>query len=332
MLNTLEKLVKIVSVSGHEKKLTEFISSEISPYVDSLRTDALGNLIATKKSANPDAKKVMFAAHADEIGFLATFIDDKGFIRVAPVGGIDWIASAFTTVTFENGTKGVLAAEANTKPEEYKQGKFYIDIGASSKEEAEKLVRIGDTAAITPYIEKFSTNCICGRPMDDKIACALLIEAIKQVKDSPYELYFVFSSQEEVGLRGSATASFGIAPDVGYAIDVTDTGDVPGSKPMAVSLGKGAAIKVKDSSVICDTAIVDKMCDLAEKKGIKYQLEILEYGGTDTASIQLAGSGAAVGAISVPTRYVHTACETIDLNDLDNCLNLITALCTEPGL
>ena len=332
MLNTLEKLFKIISVSGHEKKLTEFISSEISPYVDSLRTDALGNLIAFKKGTSEDAKKVMFAAHADEIGFLATFIDDKGFIRVAPVGGIDWIASSFTPVTFENGTTGVLAAEANTKSEEYKAGKFYIDIGATSKEEAQKLVRIGDTAAVTPFIEKLSTNCICGRPMDDKIACALMIEAIKQVKDSPYDLYFVFSVQEEVGLRGSTTASFGIAPDIGFAVDVTDVGDVPGSKPMAVSLGKGAAIKIKDSSVICDAAVVDKMRDLAENKGIKYQLEILEYGGTDTASMQLAGSGAAVGAISVPTRYVHTACETVSLDDLDNCLRLITALCTEPGL
>jgi len=332
MLNTLEKLFKIISVSGHEKKLTEFISSEISPYVDSLRTDALGNLIAFKKGTSEDAKKVMFAAHADEIGFLATFIDDKGFIRVAPVGGIDWIASSFTPVTFENGTKGVLAAEANTKSEEYKAGKFYIDIGATSKEEAQKLVRIGDTAAVTPFIEKLSTNCICGRPMDDKIACALMIEAIKQVKDSPYDLYFVFSVQEEVGLRGSTTASFGIAPDIGFAVDVTDVGDVPGSNPMAVSLGKGAAIKIKDSSVICDAAVVDKMRDLAENKGIKYQLEILEYGGTDTASMQLAGSGAAVGAISVPTRYVHTACETVNLEDLDNCLALIIALCSEPGL
>lgn len=323
---TFKKLISTISVSGREQKLASLIKDEISPYCDSITSDAMGNLIAFKKGSAKNAKKLMFASHMDEIGFMVTYIESNGYIRFAPVGGINFTSSSFTTVLFENGREGVLVPEAGVKPEDIKFDKCYVDIGAKSQKEAERYVKIGDTFAVTPSVKKLLGGKIAGRPMDDKICCAVMIEAIKDMKECENDTYFVFTVQEEVGLRGSKTSAFSIMPDYGVALDVTLVGDMAGAKHMAVKLGDGAAIKIKDASVLCDTEFVSRLEAVAEDRKIKYQREILTAGGTDTASMQLTGSGCRATCISVPTRYIHSNVETVDLKDCEEAKKLMLAL------
>ncbi|MBR6650041.1 MAG: M42 family metallopeptidase [Clostridia bacterium] len=323
MLNYLRELIKIQSVSGSEEKLALYIKGEMEKYFDECEIDPMGNLICHKAG---EGKKLLFCAHMDEIGFIVTTVDDKGFVHFAPVGGIDFVAAAYSKVVFENGIRGIMVPEEGLKSDDFKAEKFIVDIGAKDKKQAERLVKTGDTFAVEPSYTRLRGSRICGRPIDDKIACAILMAAAREADKFENDITFVFSVQEEVGIRGSKVAAFRCRPDYGIAIDVTATGDGHGSKPMAVSLGGGAAIKIKDSSVICDGALVKKMEQVADEKSIKWQREVLTFGGTDTASIQMAAAGCKVGAISVPTRYIHTANETIDTNDAQACLELVVAL------
>ena len=329
-LNLIKKVINAPGISGRENKIREIIQKIAAPYAESLTTDNLGNLIAFKKGTSPAPKKLMFAAHMDEIGFLITFIDDKGFIRVSPIGGIHWDAAAFTGVVFENGVKGVIVPEAQISPSEYNAAKFYIDIGASNKKEAEKRVKIGDFAVMEPGLRRLSGRRYAGRPLDDRIGCAVMLEACIKSSVCANDTYFVFTTQEEVGCRGVKSAAFSIAPDYAAVFDVTKTGDTINSLPMAVKLGGGAAIKIKDSSVLCDIDFVNIMRNLAEKNKIKYQLEILEAGGTDTSAIQATGAGVVAGAISIPTRYIHSGSEMIDTGDYDACVELALKLLETP--
>jgi len=326
MLEILEKLVNTVSVSGDEDKISNVIRKFIQDYADDIKTDALGNLIALKKSGNKEkSKKVMIAAHMDEIGFIVTFIDESGFLKVSPVGGIEWVASAYGEVLFKNGIKGVIIPEEKVKPTDYKSDKFYIDIGAKNKADAETKIKIGDTCTIAPKIVKLLNNRIAASKLDNKISCVILIKtliALKNVK-TDNDLYFVFTVQEEVGLRGARTAAQFIAPDYSIAVDVTDTGDIPECTPMASKLGDGAAIKLMDRSVICHKDMVNLFIKTAEENNIKYQSEIMIAGGTDTAVMQSAGAGSIAGAISVPTRYIHTGVEVCDTNDVQACVDLL---------
>ncbi len=324
MFTTLKKLITTPSVSGREENIRKVLEKLVTPLCDEIYTDALGNLIAHKKSANENAPKVMLCAHMDEIGFLVTFIEEGGFIRIAPVGGISAAASAFSEVVSEKGVAGVIVPNAQTKPEEYKLDKFYIDIGAKNQKEAEKKVQIGDFFVCRPSLTRLIGKRVCGRPLDDRVGCAVLLEIAEYFSKNPHnsDLYYVFSVQEEVGCRGAKTAAYGIGADYGLVFDVTGTGDVPASKPMACKVGDGAAIKIKDNSVICHKEVVDKLIDLAEQNKIPHQCEILTYGGTDTSSIQMTGSGAKVGALSIPTRYIHTGVEVCDLSDTEACARL----------
>lgn len=317
MTALLKKLIKASGVSGRESKIAGVIREVAEGYADDIHSDALGNLIVYKKGSSASPKKLMLAAHMDEIGFTVTFIDEKGYLRVAPVGGIEWTAAAFTSVVFADGTRGVLVPEAQTKPSEFAADKFVIDIGAENRRDAEKRVSVGDFASVEPILERLANRRYAGRPLDDRIGCVVLLEALRTVKDCKNDTYFVFTAQEEVGCRGARTAAFGIAPDFSVAFDVTDTGDECNSRPMAVKLGAGCAIKIKDSSVICDPALTALLRSEAEKAEIKYQLEILTAGGTDTSAMQTAAAGSRAAAISIPTRYIHTGVELIDMRDVE---------------
>lgn len=321
MFNLTKKLLKPVSVSGCESAVAGVIAEEISPYVDSIRTDAMGNLIAYKAGVGENRKKIMFAAHMDEIGFIVTYIEENGYIRFNAIGGINFTSAAFTYVVFESGLRGVLVPDAN--------GGHVVDIGAKNRKDAERRVKIGDTFAVVSDVIKLAGTRVAGRPMDDRIGAVILIEAAKRLDGISVknDIYFCFVVQEEVGCRGSKTAAFGIMPDIGIALDVTGTGDTQGASPMAVKLGGGAAIKLKDSSVICDRGLVETMKRTAEEKKIKYQLEILPYGGTDTSSMQQNGAGCLAGCISIPTRYIHSNVETIDMADVEESVKLTMALC-----
>lgn len=329
MLNLIKALVSTRGISGYEKAISDKILKLIVPYVDKAWNDPMGNLIAFRKGSAPDGerRKIMFSAHMDEIGFLVSYIDDNGFIRADPIGGINYIAAAYSAVTFENGVRGVMVPELGTAPSDIKADKVYIDIGAKDRKEAEKKVRIGDFCALDGEIIRLCGRRIAGRPLDDRIGCAVQIKMAERLKDEPCrdDVYFVFSVQEEVGMRGARTAACGISPDVGICFDVTGTGDAIGAKPMACAVGGGAAIKLKDSSVICDRALADELAAVAKEKGIRYQFEILAAGGTDAASMQTSGAGVCAGGLSIPTRYIHARTELLDLADAEACVELALA-------
>ena len=322
MYTTLKDIMCTPSVSGRENAVAAKIEKYITPYVDECYKDALGNLIAVKKGSGDDKKKIMLCAHMDEIGFLVTYIEESGYIRTAPVGGINYIAAAFGEVVSENGVRGVLVPEAGTAAADINGEKTCIDIGAKNRKEAERKVKIGDFFVVAPYAKRLSGSRVFGRPFDDRIGCAILIELAKTCESPKNDLYFVFSVQEEVGCRGSKPATFAIAPDIALCFDVTATGDTPNATPMACSVGEGVAIKIKDNSVICHSGLVSELCDIAKREKIPYQREVLTFGGTDTSSMQLTGLGSVAGALSIPTRYVHSGVETCDMKDVKACIDL----------
>ena len=231
MLNLIKALTAPRAISGRAKAVSDKILTLIAPLTDKCYNDAMGNLIAVKQGTAPEGerRKIMLCAHMDEIGFLVNFIEDSGLIRVLPIGGINWIAAAFTNVTFASGLKGILVPEGNAG-HELNQDRCYVDIGAKDKKEAEKKVKIGDFCALDGGITRLLGRRIAGRPLDDRIGCAVLIKIAEKLQETPVadDVYFVFSVQEEVGLRGATTSAFGIKPDIGIAYDVTGTGDTPG--------------------------------------------------------------------------------------------------------
>ena len=323
MSDLLKKLTQIYGPSGNEEEIREFITSEIKDLVDELITDAMGNLIAHKKG---NGKKLMFAAHMDEIGIIVTFIDKDGFLRFSNIGGISQYYALFQKVIFKNGTVGVVGYEEKVEDmKDLKIEKMYIDIGAKSKEEAEKLVDIGDAACFMGEFH-IHANKVSSKALDNRLGCYMLIETIKRVKASPNDLYFVFTVQEELGLRGAKTSAYSVSPDYAIAIDVTDTGDTPGSKPMALKLGKGPAIKVKDNSVIVHPVIKNMMVETAKTLNIPYQMEVLERGGTDSGAIHLTKGGIPSGVLSIATRYIHSPAEMVDMDDVRNGMELLKAI------
>ncbi len=327
MYQTLKKLLpETPSVSGREGYIRAVIAGMMRPLVDKMNTDAMGNLICVKRGTSKDPKKVMLCAHMDEIGFIVNFIEDNGMLRVAPIGGIHFGAAAYSEVAFENGTRGVLVAEADVPAKESpKAEKCVIDIGAASRREAERRVKIGDCCAVLPHVTKLTANRVAGRPLDDRVGCACLVKIAEALTAPVDDIYYVFSVQEEVGLRGARPAAFAVAPDLALIFDVTATGDEQGAKPMAVKLGAGVAVKIKDSSEICHAGLVDELLDTAKRERIAAQCEILTCGGTDTASVQMTGTGCRAGALSIPTRYIHSAVEMIDLRDAEAAVALTVA-------
>ena len=317
MVELLKRLMQTHGVSGREDKIREVIKKEVEPYADEITCDPVGNLIVRKKG---EGKRVMLCAHMDEIGFFVTYIDDQGFIKVSSVGGINPVACAFTEVVSENGVCGVIVPESSK--ELPKVENMYIDIGAKNKKQAEKVVKIGDFFVCKPSIKRLLGNRYVGRPFDDRIGCAILIEAIKQIKSTENDLYFVFSTQEEVGGRGSKPASYSISPDVGVVFDVTSTGDKPGGPTMAVKLGGGCTIKIKDAGVISSPELVKQLRELAQENKVKYQNEMLVHGGTDASAMQVAGHGARVVGISIPSAFIHSGVEMIDMGDVREAVKL----------
>lgn len=324
MYTMLKDIMCCPSVSGRENSVAEKIKTYIAPLTDESYIDPLGNLIAVKYGSGKEGekKKVMLCGHMDEIGFLITYIEDNGFLRIAPVGGINYVASAFSEVVSENGVHGVFVPESGTAASDLKAEKMYIDIGAKNKKEAERKVKIGDFFVVAPYAKRMMGTRVYGRPFDDRVGCAVLIEIARTIGECKHDIYYVFSTQEEVGCRGAKTAAYTVSPDYALAYDVTGTGDTIGARPMACKIGDGAAIKIKDASVICDVDTVNKLTELAKKNKIKYQHEILLFGGTDTSSMQIAKGGCRAAALSIPSRYIHSGVEVIDMADAEACVEL----------
>lgn len=324
--SNIKKIVCCPAISGREKRIANVLCEMIAPYVDETSIDALGNIISVKYGSGneEERKKIMLCAHMDEIGFLVTSIEDNGYIRFGTIGGINFLSAVFTGVVFENGTKGVLVPESGIAGNALTYSNCYVDIGAKNGKEASKKVSVGDYFVAVPSLTKLFGRRIAGRPFDDRIGCVTVVDIAKKVYENSVnaDIYYTFSVQEEVGCRGAKTAAFNIEPDYALCFDVTGTGDTLGAKPMKNSVGSGASIKIKDNSVICDAQICATLKKLSEEKKIKSQTEILLYGGTDTSSIQLAGVGCRVGALSIPTRYIHSNVELVDLDDVDACVDL----------
>lgn len=319
LLKNLEKMTQINSVSGNEQKIRDYISKEMKKCCDEIFVDTMGNLIAHKKGGG---KRIMFAAHTDEIGIIVTDIDDKGFIRFSAVGGLNTRNLVNLRVRFANGVEGVIGAQEEDFKGKPSLSKLYVDIGAADKKEAEKKISIGDTAAFVGDFVKCGNN-IVSKALDNRAGCAVIMQAAGMIEKSVNDLYFVFTVQEEVGLRGAKTAAFDIEPDIAVAVDVTDTGDTPDAPTMAVELGKGAAIKVMDRSIMCDADVRTKMIETAKKNKIPYQLEVMTQGGTDAGAIHLTRAGIKTGGVSVPTRYIHSPSEMANLKDMEDCVKLI---------
>ena len=322
IIKLLEDLTQINSVSGNENAIREYISENVKDYCDDVYADNMGNLIAHKKG---NGKKIMYAAHMDEIGIIATDIDDKGFIRFSNIGGLNTRNLVNLRVRFANGTEGVIGAEEESFKDKPALSKLFVDIGASDKKSAQKKVGIGDSASFVGGFVNMS-DCVVSKALDNRAGCAILIKALAEIKNTENDLYFVFTTQEEVGLRGAKTVAFDIEPDVAVAVDVTDTGDTPSAPTMAVEMGKGAAIKVMDRSIMCDADVRAKMVETAKKNKIPYQLEIMTDGGTDAGAIHLTKSGIKTGGISVPTRYIHSPSEMASVKDIESCIELVKEL------
>jgi endoglucanase len=264
----------------------------------------------------------------DEIGIIATHVDEDGFIRFVPIGGVYRLNCIGGRVRFLNGALGVIGYEHQedpNKPPAFEQ--MFIDVGATSRENCP--VRVGDMAAFDRPFSDYGVRLV-SKAMDDRIGVAVLIETLRQLEDNPHQVYFVFSVQEEVGLRGATTAAFSLEPDVGIAVDVTRSGDTPKGVKMDVALGKGPAIKVRDSGMLADPRVVDWMVKTAERAKIPYQLEVLEAGTTDARAIQLTRAGVPAGCLSIPCRYIHAPSEMVDYNDVQNGVRLLAAMLSRP--
>jgi len=328
MKELIKKLTETYSPSGYESAIREVILNEINPLAAEVRVDALGNIIARKGERGKNGKRVMVAAHMDEIGLIATHIDEKGFVRFTTVGVPFARYLLGGRIRFVNGVQGVIGSE---RPEKYNvippHDKMFIDVGATSNKDCP--VEVGDVAAFErPFVEMGPR--LVAKSLDDRAGVAVAIETMRRLKGSPNEVYFVFTVQEEVGVRGATVSAYGVDPEVGIAIDVTLTGDTPNPIRRDIALGKGPAIKVKDHAMLSDPKVVAWMERSAQKAKISTQREVLTGGSTDARAIQLTRSGVPTGGLVIPCRYVHSPSEMIDYSDAENAVKLLTAMLNAP--
>lgn len=328
MRELIRRLVESYGPSGAEEQVRDVIRSEVEPLVDDVRVDAMGSLIAYVGS-DGEGQRFLLDAHMDEIGVMVTYIDENGFARFTPIGGVSPLTCIGSRVVFEDGEIGVIGVDQkrNNSGKVPKLEQLYIDVGATSREDCP--VQVGDPAV---FVRPFATRGtrLVSKAMDDRIGCAVLIELLRRLEETPHDLYIVFAVQEEVGLRGARTSAYGIEPDIAIAVDVTGTGDTPESKPMAVKLGDGPAVKVQDSGMIAHPKVRQLLVDCAKEVEIPYQLEVLERGTTDAAGVQLVRAGVPAGCLSIPCRYVHSPSEMVEEGDVENSVRLLLEVLHKP--
>ncbi|WP_420593753.1 M42 family metallopeptidase [Deinococcus sp.] len=334
-------LSNLNGVPGREDAVREYLRGELSSLVDETRVDAMGNLIAFKAGREPlggaQRERVMLSAHMDEIGFLVRYIDDRGFLRVQALGGFDprnLFARNVTVQTRSETLPGILtpggrpihisSAEDRSKVPELKA--FFVDLGLEA-EEVKRRVRVGDMVTLDQQARQMG-QLIVGKAMDDRASVFMQLEVLRQLEGPPrHDVYAVFSTQEEVGLRGAVTAAYSVEPTIGIGLDVTLAVDTPGveADEAVTRLGEGIGIKVYDSSMVSTRSLVDEFADLAEREGIRYQLEVLALGGTDGAAIQRSRAGVPTLTLSLPTRYIHSVTEAVHVDDLEAGIALLLA-------
>ena len=333
----LTRICEAPGAPGFEIEIRKLVLKELKGLADTVRVDNMGNVIALKKGESAE-KKVMAAAHMDEIGFIVTHIDDDGFIRFNPLGGFDpkTLTSQRIIVHGKKDLIGVMGCKPihimtpEERDQKLKLSDYFIDLGMSKKE-VEKVVTIGDPVTRLSALLELG-ECVNVKSLDNRVSVFVLLEALRAMKNSKtkpaYDFYAVFTVQEEVGIRGANVSALDIQPDFGIGLDTTIAFDTPGSQPQerVTSLGKGAGIKIMDSSTICDYRMVAFMKKTAEAEKINWQPEILSAGGTDTAGLQrMVPGGSIAGAISIPTRNIHQSTEMSHKEDIENCIDLLAA-------
>jgi putative aminopeptidase FrvX len=300
----LRRLTQSFGPSGHEEEVRALLQEEAHRAGTLTEVDTLGNLIA--RTGNPQGPVVMLAAHMDEIGLMVTHADEKGFLRLQRIGGMGYHFLPGKRFWTADGRVLAVGVEKFEDVKDITWNKLYLD--GPDVAPGTCLVAEG------PLV--WQGDRVTGKALDDRVGCAILLHVLWQMRRSPNQVCCVFTVQEEVGLRGAQTAAFGLQPHIGIAVDVTTTGDTPGAHPMAVSLGKGVAIKVADRSIITHPLLRQALIKTAGEANIPYQLEVLEKGGCDAGAIHLSREGVVTGAVSIPVRYVHTPAETADLRDI----------------
>ncbi len=326
----LKEICEVAGAPGHEQRVREIVLRETKKLCDDISIDNMGNVIAFKKGKTE--KRVMIAAHMDEIGFIVTHIDEQGFLRFVPLGGFDpktltaqrVIVHGKKDVIGVMGSKPIHMMTAAEREKVVPISDYFIDLGLSKKD-VDKIISVGDTVTRQRELIEMG-NCVNCKSIDNRVSVFILIETLRELKKSDCNVYAVFTVQEEVGIRGASVAALKIQPDFGFGLDTTIAFDVPGAKPNEVitKLGEGAAIKIMDSSTICDYRMVKYMKLVAAKHKIKYQLELLPAGGTDTAAIQRMTPGGAIsGAVSIPTRHIHQVIEMADKTDISSAIALL---------
>ncbi len=329
----LERITQTPGAPGFEDRIRALVQAEVEEHADQIRIDGMGNLIAFREGRSSD-KKVMLAAHMDEIGFVVTHIDEGGFVRFHTLGGFDPKTLSSQRVIVhgrENllgvlGTKPIHVMSAEDRKKMPETTDFFIDLGLPV-EKVKELVAVGDSITRVGSLEKMG-DCVMSKSLDNRISVYVLIEALRAMKTPAYDTYAVFTVQEEVGLRGVQVAAHHISPDFGIALDTTIAFDVPSAaaRERITELGKGCAIKIMDSSAIADQRMVAYLKKTADAKGITWQPEILTAGGTDTAGIQrMATEGAITGALSIPTRHIHQTIEMCHSEDILSTIKLLVA-------
>lgn len=339
-IELLKSICETPGAPGFEHEIRNLVERMVLPYADEVFSDNLGNLVVKKAGSNPDRsrKKVLAAAHLDEIGFIVTHIDEAGFVRFHTLGGFD--PKTLTAQRVKIHGKSVVPGVMGTKPihmmdpeERTKMPKstdFFIDTGMK-REDLEKIIEVGNPITWERELVEMG-ECVNCKSIDNRVSVFILVEAIKKMGKIPYDFYGVFTVQEEVGMRGAGVIAHAINPDFGIGLDTTIAYDVPGaqSHEKITQLGKGAAIKIMDGSVISDTRMVNFMKETAIRNAIAWQPEVLPAGGTDTAGLQRMGkNGAISGAISVPTRHLHQVIEMAHKEDIQNCIDLLVAVVSE---
>ena len=325
MFSLIEQMVNLYGAVGQEQAVADAAEELLRGKVDSFRRDALGNLICEKRGTDPAGKRIMLSAHMDHIGFVVVSVEKKGFLRVMPVGGINLAVSKTRHVSFPGGVEGVLVQQPTREGETAGMKHMFIDIGAADEAEALSMVELGSVAVYANDCFRLGKHRMSAPAMDDRVACALLIAVMQELPPCKNTVIAVFSAQEEVGCRGAKTAAYSIEPDIGIALDVTAHGDTPETKQPAVRLGEGVAIKIMDGGSISHPDVVRDLLAAGKRAGVKTQREVLPFGGTDASAMQVSRQGVPVGTVSIPCRYVHSACETIDLRDVEAAKALLLA-------
>ena len=334
MINTslLAEVCKIPGAPGHEQRIRAYLLKALEGVVDDISTDALGNVIALKKGSS--RKKVMVAAHMDEISFIVTDVDKEGFVRFHTLGGFDPKTLTAQRVIIHGqedvigvmGTKPIHLMSSDERGKAPKTTDYFIDTGMSA-DKVKALIAPGDTITRERELIEMG-DCVNAKSLDNRVSVFILLETLRNLKGKqlPYDTYATFTVQEEIGIRGATAAASGINPDFAINLDVTLAYDLPGAScyEKVTELGKGTAIKILDGMTICDYRMVKYMKEVAKKHNIDHQMEILPAGGTDTAGMQRhANGGSIAGGISIPTRYLHQVIEMANKQDVKNTMHLL---------